>query len=500
VTGTTTGATLHYTLDGTEPTESSPTVVSGNTVTVPQTATLMVKGFRGGWSASDLQVGTYFISQGTVSTPTASSAAGTYSAAQTVTLSSSSVGALIRYTLDSSEPTASSPLFTAPILVDGTATLKAKAFLSGWTPSSTLSAAYTINLTNTAAPVSFSLPAGIYTTQKTVTLTTSTSGATIHYTTDGDEPTTSDPSVSSRGTVSITRSQVLKAMAVKSGMTDSPVRRADYRITGAVSAAYSHALGLKTDGTVLSWGVNTTNALGRTTGGGGQSPAAVTNLSDPSTSKVVAISTGGMSGVATSFAVKADTDKTLWGWGSGTNGKLGDGVTTGQSTPTQVLKGPSPGTALTGVVAVSAGVQHTLALTSSGDVWAWGSRTSGALGDGSTSTYTAYAQQVSGLTGIVAVSAGNQHSLALKSDGTLYSWGANASGQLGDGTTTQRTAPCPGAPPVCVAVPNLSRITAIAAGHTHTLALESDGTGSSVLWAWGNNTGGKLGDGRRPIG
>jgi alpha-tubulin suppressor-like RCC1 family protein len=477
VTAGTTGALLRYTLDGSEPTESSSSVTSGGAVGVTQSSTLMVKSFNGpAWTASDLKVGTFYISQGTVAAPTASPAAGTYTAAQTVSLSSSTVGALIRYTLDGSEPAALSALFTAPIVVDGTLTLKAKAYLSSWSGSSTLSASYTINLTNTVLPVSFSPAEGTYTTQKTVTLTSSTSGATIHYTTNGATPTTSDPSVSSGGTVSITRSQVLKAMAVKASMTNSPVRRADYRITGAIASANHHALGLKTDGTVLSWGLNTAGALGRT-GTGQQPPAAI-----PSFSNVVSISaTGGVNTVATSFAVKSDG--TAWGWGHGQYGKLGNGTTTDKSTPTQV----STGTGMTNAVMVSPGIYHTLGLTSSGSVWAWGSGAWGALGDGTTTSQATTPQQVSGLTNVVSVAAGNFFSLALKSDGTVVSWGANGSGQLGDGTLTNRTTP--------ITVPNLSRITAIAAGHTHTMALESDGTGSGYLWVWGDNAYGKLGDG-----
>ncbi len=482
VTGGTSGATLHFTLDGTEPTESSPTVTSGGTVAVTQSSTLMVKSFNGpGWTPSDLKVGTYYISQGTVAAPTASPAAGTYTAAQTVSLSSSTVGALIRYTLDGSEPTALSALFTAPILVDGTLTLKAKAYLANWAASSTLSASYIINLTNTVAPVSFSPAGGIYTTQKTVMLTTSTSGATIHYTINGASPTTSDPSVSSGGTVTVSRSQVLKAMAVKATMTNSPVRRADYRITGAIAAANQHALGLKTDGTVLSWGWNTDGALGRTTGGGAQSPLAI-----PDFSSVVSVSAAGnTAGYATSFAVKSDG--TAWGWGNGQYGKLGNGTTANKSTPTQVSTGTPPGTGMTNVAAISAGNYHTLGLTTSGTVWAWGSRAWGALGDGLTSGEVTTPQQVSGISGAVAIAAGNFFSLALLSDGTIKAWGANGSGQLGDGTQTNRTTP--------YTVPNLSRIVAIAAGHVHSMAVEVDGTGAGHLWVWGDNGYGKLGDG-----
>ncbi len=482
VTSGTTGALLRYTLDGSEPTESSSSVTSGGTVAVSQSSTLMVKGFNGpSWTSSDLKVGTYYISQGTVAAPTASPAAGTYSAAQTVSLSSSTVGALIRYTLDGSEPTPSSALFTAPILIDGTATLKAKAYASAWTPSSTLSASYTINLTNTVAPVSFSPAGGTYTTQKTVTLTTSTSGATIYYTTDGDDPTTSDSSVASGGTVSILRSQVLKAMAVKATMTDSPVRRHDYVITGAIAAAHQHAIALKTDGTVLGWGVNTWGQLGRgTTSGSAQTPAVISSFSD-----VVAISVNGDQNGASSFALKSNG--TLWGWGSGYLGRLGDGSTTShnQLSPTQVIAG-------SGVyVAVAAGLTHTVAIkniSSANSVWAWGSGAWGALGDGTTTSQTGTPQQISSFPDVVAVAAGYAFSMALKSNGSVYTWGTNGSGQLGDGTTTShRTTP--------TLVPNLTGIVAIAAGHSHALALEADGTGSGFLWVWGDNFGGKLGDG-----
>jgi hypothetical protein len=170
VTGTTTGASLHYTLDGTEPTASSPTVASGNTVLVSQSSTLTGKAFRAGWTASDLKAGTYTISLGTAATPTASPGAGTYDEAQLVSLQSSTSGASIRYTLDGTEPSLSSSLFTKPVLIDWSQTLKAKAFLSGYAASSTLSAPYTINLSNTVEPVSFSPPEGRYTTEKTVTL------------------------------------------------------------------------------------------------------------------------------------------------------------------------------------------------------------------------------------------------------------------------------------------------------------------------------------------
>jgi alpha-tubulin suppressor-like RCC1 family protein len=487
ITGATTGSILRHTLDGSEPTEFSSQVVSGSSVCVTESSTLKVRGFKGpGWTPSDVAMATYYVSQGTVAAPTLSPPPGTYTQAQMVTLSTATAGATIRYTLDGTEPSSASTVFAGPIWIDWTQTLMAKAFKVGWTPSSATPGTYTINLANTAAPVSFTPPGGVYTTQKTVTLTTSTSGATIHYTTDGSMPTTSDPFVPSGGTVLVTRSQVLKAIAVKSGITDSPVRRTDYRISGAIAAAHSHALGLKTDGTVLSWGVNGAGELGRT--GSGQQPPVL--ISSAILSDVIAISANGVNGVGTSFAIKDNGTgpNTLWGWGNGANGKLGyeEDSTSNQLSPVQV----STITGMTDVIAVSSGVQHTVALTSSGDVWAWGSSGSGALGDGETTGQAFVPKRVTDALvagSVVSVAAGSQFTLALRSDGSVVGWGHNGVGQLGRGNTLPGTA--------LAVVPNLSGITAIAAGHLHSMALQSDGSGAVSLWVWGDNTGGKLGDG-----
>jgi alpha-tubulin suppressor-like RCC1 family protein len=131
---------------------------------------------------------------------------------------------------------------------------------------------------------------------------------------------------------------------------------------------------------------------------------------------------------------------------------------------------------------VACGDSHTIALKSDGTVVAWGNNMSGQLGDGTT-TQRLNPVVVPNLSGVVAVAASIIHTLALKSDGTVKSWGDNSNGQLGDGTTTQQINP--------VTVPNLSGIIAVAAGLTHSVALKSDGT----VVAWGSNVSGQLGDG-----
>ena len=104
---------------------------------------------------------------------------------------------------------------------------------------------------------------------------------------------------------------------------------------------------------------------------------------------------------------------------------------------------------------ISAGIYHTISLKSDGTVWAWGYNNEGQLGDGTTTQRTTPVQ-VSGLSGVIAIAGGGYHTIALKSDGTVYAWGRNSEGQLGDGTTTQRTTP--------VQVSGLSGVIAIAGG------------------------------------
>jgi len=142
-----------------------------------------------------------------------------------------------------------------------------------------------------------------------------------------------------------------------------------------------------------------------------------------------------------------------------------------------VVQGP-PAT----VIALAAGYYHALALKSNGAVLAWGRNSSGQLGDG---TYTDRMTPavVQGLGKIVALVSGYNFSLALASDGSVWAWGYNYNGQLGDGTTTNRSLP--------VQVPGLSGVTAVSAGSSHTLALKSDGT----VVGWGGNWSGQLGDG-----
>lgn len=190
-------------------------------------------------------------------------------------------------------------------------------------------------------------------------------------------------------------------------------------------------------------------------------------LTTPATGQVSA-------GAAHTLALKRDG--TVWAWGKNNVGQLGDGTLGPRTAPIQI-----PG--LSGVVAVAAGRVHSLALTKDGKVWAWGDNSSGQLGDGTT-VPRQRPVPVNNLTQVTAIAAGGRFfSVALKSDGTVWTWGENAVGQLGDGTNTPRLRP--------VAVPNLVNVSAISAGRGHVLALQRDGS----VWAWGWNGMGQLGDG-----
>lgn len=237
-----------------------------------------------------------------------------------------------------------------------------------------------------------------------------------------------------------------------------------------VDAGKNHFVVLKDDGSVWSWGDNSYGQLGA--GGGGNSPAPVTKADGNRLLKIKAIAAGGYHTVA------LDEDGTVWTWGRNSYGQLAQPITSPyrNDNPTPV-KLPEP------VIAIAAGDNHTLAVTESGDVWAWGRNAFGQLGVNSGDSSTPV--KVSGLSGIVAVAAGAEHSVALQSDGSVWTWGRNTTGQLGNGETTDVNY-------LPSKVPGLTNIMEIAAGDNHTLALKQDRT---TIWAWGSNAYGQLGDG-----
>ena len=239
-----------------------------------------------------------------------------------------------------------------------------------------------------------------------------------------------------------------------------------------VAAGDYHTVALKSDGTAWAWGYNNNGQLGDGTTTSRSTPVRVLGLSG-----VTAIAAGQYHTVALA------SDGTVWAWGNNVSGQLGDGTTTQRTTPVQV-RGPGGIGYLAGVTAIAGGGYHTVALGSDSTVWAWGNNYSGQLGDG-TNTNRSTPVQVSGLTGVVtAIAAGYSHTVALKGDSKVWAWGRNYNGQLGDGTPTDRSTP--------VQVSGLTGVTDIAAGDYHTVALKG---GDGAVWTWGYNNNGQLGDG-----
>ncbi len=194
-----------------------------------------------------------------------------------------------------------------------------------------------------------------------------------------------------------------------------------------------------------------------------------------------------------------EDDATALAWGDGRYGQLGDGRWDASRIPVPVV-GPDGTGRLTGLVAVSAGQHHTLALDQDGRVWAWGNNTFGQLGDGrwGLDAHSSIPRQVLGPEGqgvledVVAVAAGWDHSVALLADGTVWAWGSRCQGQLGDGRRDSNSWSAVPTPVAGTAnEPILDRIVAVACGAFHTLALRDDGT----LLSWGGNDEGQLGRG-----
>jgi hypothetical protein len=181
-------------------------------------------------------------------------------------------------------------------------------------------------------------------------------------------------------------------------------------------------------------------------------------------------------GITHSLGVRANG--TLWAWGVGSNGRLGDGTTTSRSSPVSVVGG------FTDWVSASAGRYHSLGVRANGSLWAWGYNAYGRLGDNSNTDRSSPVSVVGGFSDWVSASAGGFHSLGVRANGTLWAWGLNSFGRLGDNTITDRSSP------VSV-VGGFSDWISASVGGFHNLGVRANGS----LWAWGNNGQGRLGDG-----
>jgi len=232
-----------------------------------------------------------------------------------------------------------------------------------------------------------------------------------------------------------------------------------------ISVGNSYTMAIKIDGSLWAWGRNEYGQLGDGTTEDKHTPIKIMNE---------------VSHVSVSFCntMAIKIDGSLWAWGV----LIGDGTTEQRNTPKKIMDGVSH---------VSAKGFYTMAIKYDGSLWTWGSNEYGRLGDGTITVYDDWGKLIEEnndkltpikiMDGVVQVSAGGVDSMVIKSDGSLWAWEYNSSGQLGDGTTEGKFTP----------VKIMDDIFQISLGSDYAMAIKNDGS----LWTWGGNRYGQLGDG-----
>jgi len=239
-----------------------------------------------------------------------------------------------------------------------------------------------------------------------------------------------------------------------------------------------HSAIVKRDGTLWTWGNNSDGQIGDGT---------MLMRSTPylALQEVTVASAGGIQ----TLAVRTNGD--LYAWGGNTRGQVGDNTTSRKVFPVWINT-TNTGGQLPRITDVSAGENHSLAITTTGDLYAWGDNSRGQLGVGVGISSSLRPMKVPGISEVIAVSAGSEYTMAITENGDLYAWGRNSSGQLGDGTTDDKFLPVNlGGLGVGLdgGVTNVSA--SFGRDSAHTVAVKWDGS----LWAWGANHNGQLGDG-----
>jgi len=234
-----------------------------------------------------------------------------------------------------------------------------------------------------------------------------------------------------------------------------------------VSCGSQHTAAIKTDGTLWTWGNGGNGRLGN---GGITSSTPVTTFAGGTNWKQVSC------GQFHTAAIK--TDGTLWTWGNGTNGRLGNNNTTDNSlTPVTTFTGG------TNWKQVTTGVDHTAAIKTDGTLWTWGYGTNGRLGNNDTTNVLTPVTTFAGGTNWKQVECGNSYTAAIKTDGTLWTWGLGTNGRLGTNDGIQRLTPV-------TTFAGGTNWKQVACGYLHGAAIKTDGT----IWTWGRNNEGQLGN------
>jgi alpha-tubulin suppressor-like RCC1 family protein len=257
----------------------------------------------------------------------------------------------------------------------------------------------------------------------------------------------------------------------------SPVAVTGLKNVIAISAGSDHGAALKADGTVWVWGANFYGQLG-INNSFQDVPLA---FRVPGLADIIAIESG------EDYTLALRSDGTVWSWGGNDFGQLGY-VQDLDLSPRQV---GSPGNLLTGIIAIAAAAGHSAALRSDGTVWSWGWNGNGEMGNntGGGQTESGVVPIKAQISDVTQIAVGSDHTSVLKADGTVWSWGWNQHGEVGNGTTGGADG-CV----VCVRLPkqtSIAGVTGIEARGSHTLARKRDGS----IWAWGHNEAGGIGNG-----
>jgi len=242
-----------------------------------------------------------------------------------------------------------------------------------------------------------------------------------------------------------------------------------------INCGYYNIAGLKDDGTLWTWGQNNDGGLGDNTTEDKSSP--VQTICGGTDWKTMVV------GTYYEHCAAIKTDGTLWLWGRNQDGEIGDETTVDKSSPVQTICGG------TDWKQVASGGNHTAAIKNNGTLWTWGENgggegdDSGQLGDNTSVSKSSPVQTVCGGTDWKSVSCGERFIAAIKDNGTLWTWGENADGQLGDETTDNKSSPVQ---TICGG----NDWKQISCGDNHMIAIKNDGT----CWTWGKNNYGQLGD------
>lgn len=258
-----------------------------------------------------------------------------------------------------------------------------------------------------------------------------------------------------------------KAMK-ESNLGDDNIKESDYSGDKTLATGKTHTVAIKNDGSLWAWGRNSVG-IGTGTSAGNLIPVRIGK--DNNWKSVAA---GG------SHTVAIKNDGSLWAWGSNESGQLGDGTRTNRLVPTRIGKDND-------WKSVAAGDKHTVAIKKDGSLWAWGENENGQLGDGTRTDKTVPTRI--GSDKWKSIATGDKHTIAIKSDGTLWGWGYNGFYSLGLGKGSGEDKKTP----TLISSDNNWKV--VEAGYNNSLAIKENGS----LWGWGNNLNGSVGNGLYPI-